>query len=99
MNYWKNVDWKNVLERALWTFAEGFLVALPVTISINMSGATWKTAIFSALMSGVSAVKTLAIDLIKQHNAQYEAKQIEPDEYGDLAEYFEEKDSEEKEEK
>lgn len=73
----RKIDGKNVLERALWTFAEGFVVALPVTLSMNMDGATWKSILFSALMGGVSALKTCALDLIKQHNEQY--KEIESD--------------------
>lgn len=73
----RKIDWRNVLERALWTFVEGFIVALPVTLSMDMNGATWKSILFSALMGGVSALKTCALDLIKQHNEQY--KEIEPD--------------------
>lgn len=73
----RKIDWRNVLERALWTFAEGFIVALPITLSMDMNGATWKSILLGALMSGVSAVKTCILDLIKQHNEQY--KETEPD--------------------
>ena len=31
------IDWKNVMERAAWTFLEAFLVALPATISADSS--------------------------------------------------------------
>lgn len=62
------IDWKNVLERALWTFLEAFLVALPATISVDMGGAAWKSALLSAACAGVSAVKTLIIELIKTRN-------------------------------
>lgn len=62
------IDWKNVLERAGWTFLEAFLVALPATISADMTGAAWKSALLSAACAGVSAVKTLLIELI--HNKQ-----------------------------
>ena len=58
------IDWKNVLERAAWTFVEAFLVALPSTISIDMSGAAWKAALLSAACAGISAVKTLIIEII-----------------------------------
>ena len=64
------IDWKNVLERALWTFLEAFLVALPTTISVDMGGAAWKSALLSAACAGVSAVKTLIIELIKTRNDQ-----------------------------
>ena len=62
------IDWKNVLERALWTFLEAFLVALPATISVDMGGAAWKSALLSAACAGVSAVKTLIIELIQSRN-------------------------------
>lgn len=62
------IDWKNLLERAAWTFVEAFLVALPATISIDMTGAAWKSALLGAACAGISAVKTLLIDII--HNRQ-----------------------------
>lgn len=62
------IDWKNVLERALWTFLEAFLVALPATISVDMGGAAWKSALLSAACAGVSAVKTLIIEIIQSRN-------------------------------
>ncbi len=60
------IDWKNVLERAAWTFAEGFLVALPTTFSVGMDGAAWKSVLVGAAMAGLSAVKTLLIEIL--HN-------------------------------
>lgn len=67
------INWKNILERAAWTFVEAFLVALPATISIDMTGAAWKSALLSAACAGISAVKTLLIDII-QHRNQLIAK-------------------------
>lgn len=61
-------DWINVLERALWTFLEGFLVALPALGSIGMDAAAWQAALLGAAMAGLSAVKTLAIDLLQNKN-------------------------------
>lgn len=98
-NYIKKIDWKDLLERAVWTFVEGFLVALPVTLTMDISGAAWKTILFSAALSGVSAVKTLILDIARQHNEQYKAKEIEPDEYGDIEEYFEREDDKEEDKK
>lgn len=60
------IDWKDVLERAFWTFLEGFLIALPATFSVGMDGAAWKSALLGAGMAGLSAVKTVLIDIIKQ---------------------------------
>lgn len=62
------INWKNILERAGWTFLEAFLVALPATISIDIGGAAWKSALLSAACSGLSAVKTLLIDIIHSRN-------------------------------
>lgn len=62
------IDWKNVLERAGWTFLEAFLVALPATISMDMTGAAWKSTLLGAACAGISAVKTLLIEII--HNRE-----------------------------
>lgn len=63
-----NINWKNILERAAWTFAEGFLIALPATFSVGMDGAAWKSALLSAAMAGLSALKTLAVEFIGQRH-------------------------------
>lgn len=59
------IDWKNILERAAWTFLEAFLVALPATITTEMDGATWKSVLLSAACAGLSALKTLIIEWIQ----------------------------------
>ena len=63
------INWKDILERAAWTFVEGFLVALPATFSVGMDGAAWKSALLGAAMAGVSALKTFMLEFVKQHNA------------------------------
>ena len=63
------VNWKDVLERAAWTFVEGFLVALPATFSVGMDGAAWKSALVGAAMAGLSALKTFIVDIVKQRKA------------------------------
>ena len=55
------MDWKNILERAAWTFLEGFLVALPAATQLGCDTAAWKAALIGAAMAGLSAVKTLAL--------------------------------------
>lgn len=62
------INWIEILERAAWTFAEGFLVALPATFSVGMDGAAWKAAVLGAAMAGLSALKTFAVELVKKHN-------------------------------
>lgn len=66
------INWKDLLARAAWTFMEGFLVALPATFSVGMDGAAWKSALLGAAMAGLSALKTLIIDLIKQQKTTME---------------------------
>lgn len=61
------INWKNIVSRAAWTFAEGFLIALPATFSIGMDGAAWKSALLGAAMAGLSALKTFAIEIVNQH--------------------------------
>lgn len=63
----KNINWKDILERAAWTFAQGFIVSLSATASIGMDGAAWKSALLGACMAGLSAVKTLVVDIIQKH--------------------------------
>lgn len=60
------MNWLNVAERAGWTFLEAFLVALPTTISTDMDGAAWKAVLLSAACAGLSAVKTLLIELLQE---------------------------------
>jgi hypothetical protein len=62
------INWKNILERAMWTFIEAFLCALPVAIKLDMDGDAWKTTLFSAACAGVSAVKTFIIEFIHSRN-------------------------------
>lgn len=62
------INWINILERAAWTFAEGFLVALPATFSVGMDDAAWKAAILGAAMAGLSALKTFVVEFVQQQN-------------------------------
>ena len=62
------MNWKNIFERAGWTFIEAFLIALPATVSIEMDGAAWKSALLSAACAGLSALKTLAIEFVQAKN-------------------------------
>jgi len=64
----KNIDWKDLATRAFWTFVEGFLVALPAGEAMGMDIGAWKAALIAAAMAGVSAVKTLMVELIRQKN-------------------------------
>lgn len=64
------INWKDIAERAAWTFVEGFLVALPATFTIGMDGAAWKSALIGAAMAGLSALKTFAIEVVKQYKSK-----------------------------
>lgn len=64
------INWKEIAERAAWTFFEGFLVALPATFSVGMDGAAWKSALVGAAMAGLSALKTFAIEVVKLYKSK-----------------------------
>ena len=64
------INWKDIASRSAWTFLEGFLVALPVTFSAGMDGATWKSALLAAAMAGLSALKTYLVEVVKQNKAK-----------------------------
>lgn len=53
------MDWKNILERAAWTFVEGFLGG--ITFSLEMD----KTMLLAAVMAGLSGLKTLILEIAK----------------------------------
>lgn len=61
------INWIDILERAAWTFAEGFLVALPVVFEAGMDTIAVKAMLVGAAMAGLSALKTFALDVIKQY--------------------------------
>lgn len=65
-----SINWKDIAARAAWTFLEGFLVALPATFSVGMNGAAWKSAILAAAMAGLSALKTYAVEFLRQHKTE-----------------------------
>lgn len=56
------MNWTNIIERAAWTFVEGFLVALPLG-----GGEIDRAAIMGALMAGLSALKTVIIEVAQMH--------------------------------
>ena len=60
------MDWKNILERAAWTFLEGFLVALPAAAQLGMDADAWKAALVGAAMAGLSALKTFALEMLRE---------------------------------
>lgn len=59
------MNWKNIIERAAWTFFEGFIVALPAASQLGVDAAAWKAALIGAAMAGLSALKTLVLEVIK----------------------------------
>lgn len=61
------MNWRNLLERAAWTFIEGFLVALPVTLTADMDAAAWKAVLMGAVMAGLSALKTFILEMIHKY--------------------------------
>lgn len=66
------MNWSNVAERAAWTFLEAFLVALPSTLSMEVPAAGWISALLAAACAGLSALKTLLVELVRQRLAEME---------------------------
>lgn len=64
------MDWKNILERAAWTFLQGFLVALPAASQLGLDAAAWKAALIGAAMAGLSALKTFVVEIIQQNKEE-----------------------------
>ena len=56
----KKIDWKNVLERALWTFIQGFLSAMIIT---GFTREELKATLIGGLAGGLSALKTIFVEL------------------------------------
>ena len=54
-------DWLNLAERAAWTFLEAGLGVLIIAPDMN-----WKAAIVGAVGVGLSAVKTLIIEIARK---------------------------------
>ena len=51
------MNWKNILERAAWTFVEGFLGVLVFSPELD------KAAVIAAIMAGISGVKTVILEV------------------------------------
>lgn len=64
------MDWKNILERAAWTFLQGFLVALPAASQLGLDSAAWKAALIGAAMAGLSALKTFVLELLQNKDKE-----------------------------
>lgn len=60
MNRLKKIDWRNVLERALWTFFQGFISTIVIT---GFSKEELKATLIGGLAGGLSALKTIIVEL------------------------------------
>ena len=62
--------WKDLAERAAWTFVQAFLAALTFEVSDFTGGVrVWRTVLLSALAAGLSAVKTAVLaEITKEEN-------------------------------
>lgn len=61
----KKINWKNVLERALWTFVQGFLSTMIIT---GFTKEELKATLIGGLAGGISAVKTIIVELMEAKN-------------------------------
>ena len=55
------LDWKNILERVIWTFIQAFVGALVFTPEIG-----WKAMLIPAIAAGLSALKNVILDIARQ---------------------------------
>jgi chemotaxis response regulator CheB len=65
INKLKKVNWKNLLERAFHSFWQGFLSSLIIT---GWSQNELKIALIGALTGGLSALKTLLLELTSKES-------------------------------
>lgn len=63
-----NKKWKDILKRALKTFLQGFVGALPITITLTdlTNEAMLKSILIGALASGISALHNFILTLLKK---------------------------------
>jgi hypothetical protein len=54
------MDWKDILERAGWTFVEATLGIVTVASIVDVDTATWKLAAASGLAAALSLLKSVA---------------------------------------
>ena len=55
------LNWKDILERVIWTFVQAFLGALVITPEVG-----WKTMIIPPIAAGLSAIKNVILDIARQ---------------------------------
>jgi hypothetical protein len=60
MEKFKNIDWKNVLERALWTFFQGFISTMVIP---GLTKEELNATLIGGLAGGLSALKTIIVEL------------------------------------
>ncbi|MCI9585273.1 MAG: hypothetical protein HFH45_01395 [Bacilli bacterium] len=63
----KQVNWKDLIERALWSFVQGFLASLVVT---GFTQDEMKIALIGALTGGLSALKTFILDMFRNSDVE-----------------------------
>lgn len=56
----KKINWKNVIERALWTFVQGFISTMVIT---GFTKEELKATLIGGLAGGLSALKTIIVEL------------------------------------
>ena len=58
----KKINWKNVVERALWTFVQGFLSTMIIT---GFTKNELKATLIGGVAGGLSALKTVIVELME----------------------------------
>lgn len=68
------LNWKDILERVIWTFVQAFVGAIVITPNIG-----WKAMLIPAIAAGLSALKNVILDIAKQKLAEKEKQEDEGD--------------------
>lgn len=59
----KKINWKNVIERAVWTFVQGFLSTMIIT---GFTRDELKATLIGGVAGGLSALKTVIVELMEE---------------------------------
>ena len=65
LEYFKDVDVKNIIERAFWTFVEGFLLSIPIISPDNFTdfiNGSWKMVLAGAIGFAYAAFQQISVD-------------------------------------
>lgn len=72
------LNWKDIIERVVWTFVQAFLGALVIMPNLP-SNEEWKAMLIPAIAAGLSAIKNVILDIARQKLAEKDKMDDEGD--------------------